>query len=283
MLEFLLALLIIIVLLPHKILLALGRFLGIAVCYIFKEYRVTAEKNLKIAFPDYSLKRIIKIRNDTFKNIAMNFMEFALINFKTKKFWLKKIEITGANILKKLLKEKKSIILVTAHIGNWELMASYLAMRGYPLSVVARNIPDKRLNKLLVNMRKRRKMNVIYRSGRVNIKKMLKVLKSSEILAVLIDQDTNVGGVFVDFFSRPAFTPTAVSQFARIKNTVAVPCFIYRKKDLSHKIIIKEPVELRGDEKKDTAKCTKIIENFIREHSDQWVWMHPRWKRQPEF
>ncbi len=282
LLKVLLCLLIVIVLLPYQFSLALGRILGWLACWIAKNYRIMVEKNLKLAFGKYSYNEIRKIRNKTFKNIGMNLVEFGLLSFRSKKFWFKRIDITGRHILEKHLDNKQGVILLSAHVGNWELMGAYLAMIGYPINVVAREIYDKRLDRLLVAMRNRRGVNIIYREGRVNTKKMISVLKKGEVLGILMDQDTRVGGIFVDFFGRPAYTPTAVSQFARIKNTVVVPGFVYRKKNLRHQVVIMEQCSGGVNEEKETREYTKIIEDFIRKYPEQWVWMHPRWKRRPE-
>ncbi|MFW6134875.1 MAG: lysophospholipid acyltransferase family protein [Elusimicrobiota bacterium] len=278
----LVGLLIIIVLLPYKVSLALGRILGTLVCFTYKKYRITADKNLKKALSgEYSPNELRNIRIKTFKNIGMNLMEFAVLNFRSKKFWKKRIEIHGRENIEKYLKQNKGIIYLTAHIGNWELMGAFLAMTGYPINVVARKVYDRRLNWLLVNIRKRRDVNTIYRTGRRNTKKMIKVLKRGEVLGILIDQDTKVGGTFADFFGQPAYTPTAVSQFSRIKDTVILPGFIYRKSNLNHQIIIKEAVPKGTNEQEETQKHNNIIENMIREEPSQWVWMHRRWKKRP--
>lgn len=279
--KFLLCFLVVIVILPYRLSLWLGRILGLAACHIAKNYRIRVEKNLKQAFPGYSFDEIRRVRDGCYKNIGMNLVEFGLLNFRSKKFWLGKIDFTGRELLEKYLNNKQGVILLGAHIGNWELMGAYLAMLGYPVNVVAREIYDKRLNWLLVSIRLRRRVNMIYREGRSNTKKMVAAIKRGEILGILIDQDTKVGGRFVDFFGRPAYTPTAISQFARIKGSVVMPGFIYRKKGFRHQVVVTEPRAGGIDEEKETREYTKIIEDLIREHPSQWVWMHPRWKRKP--
>lgn len=276
--EFLLCFLIVIVIMPYRLSLLLGRLLGLGICYIYKNYRYKVEENLKLAFADYPRDKIRGIRDKSYKNMGMNLVEFGLLNFRSKKFWLKKINIIGREIMEKHIRNKHGIVLLGAHIGNWELMGAYLAMLGYPMTIVAKELYDKRLNWLLITLRLRRGVKIIYRTGRANTKSMIAVLKRGEVLGILIDQDTKVGGRFVRFFGRPAYTPTAISQFARIKNTVVIPGFIYRRKDLRHQVVIMKQRPGGIDEKKETQEYTSIIEKFIRQHPSQWVWVHPRWK-----
>jgi len=278
--KFLVFLLAAVVVCPYRFSLFIGRVLGYWACYLAPYYRKKADENLKKAFGWNPLK-IRDVREKVFAYTGMNLVDFALINFRSGKFWKKRIEINGSERIREYLAQGKGIIYLTAHIGNWELMGAYLAMIGYPINVVARKIYEPRLNRLLVSMRSRHKVNTLYRSGRGNARKMMKALKRGEVLGVLIDQDTKVGGVFVDFFGRPAYTPTAVSQFSRIKNTVVLPGFIHRKHDYTHRIDVLEPVTMSGSEKEDTQNCTRVIEEYIKQHPWQWVWMHPRWKRKP--
>ncbi|MBN2406430.1 MAG: lysophospholipid acyltransferase family protein [Elusimicrobia bacterium] len=276
---FLVVLLAVIALLPYRISLALGRLLGWLACYTAAGYRKKVDSNLREAFGHLPQESIKSIREETFMNIGMNLVEFGMLNFRPADFWRNKIDLEGKDILDRYLDGGKGIILLSAHIGNWELLGAYLAMAGYPVNVVAREIYDKRLDLLLVSLRSRRRVNTIYRHGRANMKKMVAAVKRKELLGILIDQDTSVGGVYVEFFGKPAYTPTAVSQFARIRNSVVLPAFIYRKSDMKHQVVIMEAVGGGADIAAETQEYTKIIEDFIRNHPAQWVWMHPRWKK----
>jgi KDO2-lipid IV(A) lauroyltransferase len=260
----------------------LGRMLGWTACYLGKKYRLAVEKNLKHAFKDYSLSKIRRVRDESYMNMGMNVVEFGLLSFRSRKFWLDKIEIIGRDIMEDNVKNKRGSVYITAHIGNWELMGAYLSMIGLPINVIAREIYIKSLDRILVSLRGRRGVNTIPRVGRANTKNMISAIRKGEVLGILIDQDTKVGGVFVDFFGRPAYTPTAISQFSRIKNADVVSGFVYRKKDLKHQIVIRRHNKGGIDEVAETREYTKIMEDFIKEHPAQWVWMHPRWKRKPQ-
>jgi len=280
--EALFGLLAVIVILPCRVSLFLGRVLGLTACRLYRSYRRSVEKNLFAAFPSLAPVKLKKLRNRIFMNMGMNMVEFGLFAFRSKKFWMGRIDIVGNEILEGIFSKGMGVICMSAHVGNWELLGAYLAMLGHPVNVVAREATDRRLNRLLVAIRERMKVKTIYRSGRSNMRKMVACLKKGELLGVLIDQDTKVGGIFVDFFGRPAYTPTAVSQFARLKGTSVVSGFIFRKKDNTHRVVIQGPLPGGEDIEKETGIYTGMIENFIEKHPEQWVWMHPRWKRRPE-
>jgi KDO2-lipid IV(A) lauroyltransferase len=116
---------------------------------------------------------------------------------------------------------------------------------------------------------------------------MLKALKNREIIALLIDQDTAVPGVFVDFFSKEAWTPSGMAVLAHRTDASVVLALDVRMPDDTHRAIIK-PIEIKrtGDMDKDiletTRAVTKMIETHIRQYPEQWVWMHERWKTRPE-
>ncbi len=276
---FLVAFLVFIVIIPYRVSLILGSIMGKASMYLSKSNRKVALGNLITAFPEKNPSEIRGICRKAFSNLGMNLVEFGLLNFRSKKFWLKRVDIEGDEILKKHLGQGKGVVYLTAHIGNWELMGAYLSMTGHPISVVARELRDKFVNSILVYFRKKTGVHTIYRDGRANTKRMVKALRNARVLGILIDQDTKVGGTFVDFFGREAYTPTAVAQFGRLKETVIIPGFISRRKNGSHLITVMPPVEKSGNDKVQTQRHTGIIESFIRKNPSQWVWMHPRWKR----
>ncbi|MEA3506172.1 MAG: lysophospholipid acyltransferase family protein [Elusimicrobiota bacterium] len=278
MVLFLVALLLTVVILPRRLSLYMGEMLGLWGCHLAPRYRRAAQKNIEKAFTGITMGRARQIRDRSYKNMGANIVDAALMNFRSKKFWLKRITISGNNYLKQNLGQGRGVVYLTAHIGNWELMGAFLSMIGHPINVVARRMTDSVLDRLLVGVRGRRGYNTIYRSGTGNMRKMLKVLKAGQVLGILIDQDTKVGGVFVDFFGHSAYTPTAVAQFGKMDNTVIIPGFIYRNKDYSYRVEVLRPLDKKGDMREQTQEQTRIIEEFIKKHPAQWVWMHPRWK-----
>jgi len=195
------------------------------------------------------------------------------------------VAFEGKQNMDSALKIGRGAIILTAHFGNWELLGASLALSGYGISFIVRPVRSPRLDALVNRNRESMGVGCIPR-GR-SVRDALRCLKRNELLGILADIDTRVDGVFVDFFGRPAFTPRGPVSIALRTGAVLVPAFIIRQKDDTHRVVIKKALELKitgaleEDIRVNTARFTKIIESYIREYPEQWIWIHQRWKTQP--
>ena len=273
--------------LPYKFSVAfLADVLGWLAYYVVSDARKKARKHLTMCFPDKSLEEINKIIKTVFKYEAKNFFE--LLNFPkmSDEFFdsIALMEKSQQEIFKKLLERKKGILALSAHCGNWEMLAAGVA-KHFPLNVIARKIYIEELNDMLVKYRNMKNVKVILRSEKSSARKMIKALKDNEIIAMLIDQDTKVQSVFVDFFGMPASTPLGLASLALKTGTPVVLCLDKRLPGDKHTFIISDEIvpdascgNFDEDVKNFTAKMTKCLEKYIRENPEQWVWFHERWK-----
>jgi KDO2-lipid IV(A) lauroyltransferase len=162
-------------------------------------------------------------------------------------------------------------------------MGASLAFWGYPINVIARKIYLEYWNTMMVSHREKVGMKVILRSDESSARDIMKALKKNELIGILIDQDTKVTGVFVDFFGRKAYTPSGFAAIALRSGAAVVGGFMIRSGN-RHVLRVTKPLELEhtGDKQKDvfvnTQLFTKMLEDIIREYPEQWVWMHSRWK-----
>jgi KDO2-lipid IV(A) lauroyltransferase len=177
-------------------------------------------------------------------------------------------------------------IFLTSHTGCWELLGAYLAIEGIPLDVVARRIYDERLERMLIDSRESAGMGNISRG--TGTREIIRSLNAGRGIGFLIDQDIkNVKGEFVDFFGIPAHTATAPAQLALRRGIPILPILTYRDDNHCHHACIGEPlmIDISGDIDRDihalTSRCSEVTEAFIREHPEQWVWFHERWKTRP--
>jgi len=272
---------------PYKSAVWLGGRIGYLAYYVAREARRVTEKNLEVAFPEKNPDEIRTIARQVFVNQGKNTFELFSFPKLSKERILKIVKIENESELRKPIDSGAGIIMPSAHCGNWEIMGASFAALGLPVNVVARKIYIDGLNSMLVGFRESKGMKVVLRSEKNAAKLMLKALRNREIIALLIDQDTAVPGVFVDFFSKKAWTPSAVASLALRTGASIVLALDVRMPDDTHKAIIK-PVELRrsGDTEKDIAENTQAItaqiEEHIRRYPEQWVWMHERWKTRPD-
>jgi Kdo2-lipid IVA lauroyltransferase/acyltransferase len=179
----------------------------------------------------------------------------------------------------------KGVIFLTCHLGAFDLQVSTMALKGLNPNIIGTPLKDERLNDLLWNYRNKYGANAIER-GRETFR-LIKVLKSGGSVALLIDQDTKVKSRFVKFFGKDAATPVGATVLALKTGAAVVPTFVYLGKDWKqHMEILPEvKLEVSGDDEADmvnnTQLLTTITENIIRQHPEQWVWMHERWKTRP--
>jgi len=195
------------------------------------------------------------------------------------------VTASGMEHLDRAFATGQGLLMITCHFGNWELLGGWLARNGYRMGVVGTTLFDPRLDRILVETRESSGVTNIARGK--GTREILRVLKRGEAVGMLIDQDTKVDGVFVDFFGRPAHTPTGPVVLARRLGLPIIPIFCYLKDDFTYQIECLPPLELvkSGDEAYDirtnTQRCSAAYEAMIRRFPEQWVWMHKRWKTQP--
>jgi KDO2-lipid IV(A) lauroyltransferase len=179
----------------------------------------------------------------------------------------------------------KGIIYFTGHIGAFELMITTMGLHGMPFMVIGTALKDDRLNDILVQFRAAHGSEPIQR-GRETFK-LIKTLKSGGAVGMLIDQDTRVKSRFVDFFGMQASTPVGAAMMAMKTGAAVIPALIHLGDDNMQHMTLLPELELinTGDEEKDmvanTQVFTTILEQAIRRHPSQWVWMHERWKTRP--
>jgi len=199
---------------------------------------------------------------------------------------LNKFLITeGLENYEKAFAKGKGVMFLTSHLGAFDLQITNMALRGLKPNIIGTALKDERLNELLWQYRNAYGAVAIER-GKESMR-LFKVLKSGGSIAILIDQDTKVKSRFVDFFGMKAATPIGATILALRTGAAVVPTYIYLGDDgMQHMQILPEiPLLITGDEETDlvvnTQNFTNFTEQIVREHPEQWVWMHERWKTKP--
>lgn len=268
---------------------ALGRGFGSLAFVVARGERRKALESLAVAFPEKSEAERLELARRCFRHLGQAAFELGCIRQIDRRIdelveWPADVRA----VLDSALAERKGVVFITGHVGNWELLARRVALAGYPSQSIAKETSDPRTTALVERFRREGKVGSIWRGQGGAAKQMLRALKEGEILGLLIDQDTNVQNVFVPFFGTLAATPRAAADLALRTHAAVVVGFCQRVGDgakyrLSMKRVPFPPPS--GDKQVDatalTAAMSAEIEAAIRLTPEQWVWMHRRWKTRP--
>jgi KDO2-lipid IV(A) lauroyltransferase len=256
--------------------LRIGEVLGLLLYLLDAKGRERAIKNLMSSFPGKSSKEIRRTAKLCYINMGRNMAEFSRFARPNRSELLNLVRIEGRENLDRALALGKGVLLMSAHFGNWELLGGVLAAKGYKVNAIVRNLRIESLNRLVNELRTAAGFRPIPREK--GLKSALRSLRGNQILAILADIDTSSEGVFVDFFGRPAYTPSGPVLISLKTGAPIVPAFIIREGSRNHRVVIGEPLRITGDVKRDTQTFTRIVEVFVRRYPYQWIWMHRRWR-----
>ena len=272
---------------PARLLFALFSGAGWCAYHLLRRERRKALDNLAAAFGgEMTAAERARIARGVFVNQGKTMAELALSPRMDSAALHRLVSMEGREIIDREKRKGKGIIIITGHLGNWELIPAYFVSVGLHGGVVARRVYYEKYERLLSRLRLSKGFRVFYRDE--SPRAILKTLKNNEVVGILADQDVRkLDGVFVEFFGRPAYTPTAPVLIAMKTGAPLIPARIVRE-GRKHRIVVDEPIPLRrsGDREADlvhnTQAWSRVIERYIREHPDQWVWMHRRWRTRPE-
>ncbi len=266
----------------------LGSGLGCFLYLALKKRRRIALENLQIAFGDeMSADERAQICRRNFQQIgktAIEFLRFPKLTFEN--IW-KEVTVEGKEHLIGALDQGKGAIVFLPHFGNWELLALvYGALIPDQAKAIAFPLKNRYLNGLVSQYRERLSLKLITR--RRAVRETLRALRENFAIGFFADQNAGREGVFVDFFGKPA---SAVRGPATLALKTGAPLLLsmdIRQPDDRHHVIITPAIglEISGDLEQDvqinTAHILKILETYIRQYPDQWLWTHNRWKTQPD-
>jgi len=255
---------------------------------LIPKLRKTAEFNLRLAFPGRKEAERRAILHKMTRNLGWMAVEFARFPRYTKENIENVVLLDGHENFLAGQRRGKGVIYLTGHIGAWELSSFAHALYGYPLHYMARPLDNKLLDAMVNTYRGLSGNMPIYKNEAARV--MLKVLKNAGTVGILADQNTMPQeGVFVDFFGTPACTTTGIARVALHTDAAVVPGYVFWDENLrKYRLRFEPPVELvrTGDLERDivtnTQRFSTVIEQIIRAHPDQWVWVHARWKNRPK-
>ncbi|HXY23245.1 MAG TPA: lysophospholipid acyltransferase family protein [Candidatus Acidoferrum sp.] len=259
------------------------------ILYLFlPKLKKTAQINLRIAFPEWSESQRNALIQKMLRNMGWMAAEFARFPKYAKQNIEQLVVLDGHENFLEAQRRGKGVLVLTGHIGAWELSSFAHALYGYPLRYMARPIENARIDALINRYRGLSGNQPIFKNESARV--MLKVLKNAGTVGVLADQNTMPEeAVFVDFFGKPASTTTGIARLALHTDAAVVPGYALWDENLKkYRLCFERSVELirtgnaERDIQENTQRFTKVLEEIIRKYPDQWVWVHGRWNTRPK-
>ena len=249
--------------------------------------RKTALFNLRLAFPEWSEAQRRAVVGKMARQLGWMAVEFARFPRLTPENIEQVVLLDGQENYLAGRSRGKGVLVLTGHIGAWELSSFAHAMYGFPLHFMARPLDNPRVDALINRYRCLSGDRPIFKNE--SARAMLKILREAGTIGILADQNTMPEeGVFVDFFGTAACSTAGIARVALHTDAAVVPGYVCWDESIrKYRLRFEPPLELvrTGDAERDirenTARFAKVLEGIIRKHPDQWVWVHARWKTRP--
>jgi KDO2-lipid IV(A) lauroyltransferase len=271
---------------PRSLLLAMGSAAGFAGYLLDRRHRRITMDNLEAAFTEsLPLARKKQIARRCWKHFGRTLFDTLLFPRLSGELGQRLAHYEGLEHIRNAYAKGKGVILFSAHYGHWELIALMQGYLGLQLALVTRPLDNPRLERMLAEARGGSGNLIIHKRNAVS--EMLKALRKGIGVGIVIDQDARHEGIFVPFFNRPASTTPTLALLALRTGASVVPVRSVPLDDGSYKITYEPELEVvrtanrKNDVLRLTEHCTAIIERWVRQQPELWLWMHRRWKTQP--
>ena len=210
-----------------------------------------------------------------YANIGQTFFEaFNLKDIKEENIVIHK---SREDILEKIQNDNKPTIVLTAHTGNWELLAAYFIKKGFKIATAARKARFKIAQEMIEKIRSAYGIQTIWRCGNQGAKEILDVIKNKHLMAGLIDQHTRVTSIPSTFFGHEVKVPSSLIKIAKKNDANIIIAFNFRK-DLTHYDFYLHYLDPECSREEIVKTYNELLEKYIRMYPDEWVWMHKRWR-----
>ena len=257
-------------------------------CYLaLARLRHVGERNLELAFPELSSKTRKRILRHLFRNLGWQLVEFCRMPRYTAENTRGWIRTEGLLHYLSAEAKGKGVLVLTGHLGGWELSSFYHSLMGHPMGMVIRRLDNRLLDEYVNSIRCLYGNRALHKDDFA--RGLLTAMHAGETVGILMDTNmTPPQGVFVKFFGITACTASGLARVALKTGAAVVPGFLVWEA-AERKYVLHFGPELAftqtGDHEADiltaTQQCNDVLESWIRRYPDQWLWIHRRWKNRP--
>jgi KDO2-lipid IV(A) lauroyltransferase len=274
-------------LMPLKVAQSFAKTLAFVVFHLTPIRKKVTIDNLKRAFPEKNHSEINRIAYGSYKNFVTTIVELLWFPRFTDKKLRETVKIRNIELLYEELKKEKGAILMSAHFGNWELVAMAIGrMSGHPVTIVVQGMRNPYVGKLVNDYRCRYGNRVVDMS--IAVREIIRALNEKKVVAMLGDQSAGPEGAFIEYFGIPASTYLGPAVFSLKTRAPLIVGIVIRQKDGTYEVI-GEAVDKTGIEEFSeqnaielTRRHVAILEKYVRLYPDHWLWQHRRWKHTPK-
>jgi len=273
--------------LPRSVARAAGTAIGWFAFHILGRLQRVGLINLLLAFPEKSATERTRILRGMYRNLGWELAEFCQMPHYTLPQANSFIRYEGLEHYLAARDLSQGVLVLTGHLGAWELSSFYHSLAGYPMSMVIRRLDNPLIDRFVNRIRCQHGNRVLHKNDFA--RGLIASMRAGKTVGVLMDTNmTPPQGEFVDFFGHPACTASGVARVALRTGAAVVPGFLLwepaEKKYVLHFLPALSLVNT-GDDEHDavatTQLFTKTLEDIIRRYPDQWLWVHRRWKTRP--
>ena len=268
--------------LPRPVSLASGAALGALFHRLHGPRRELAAANLRAAFPDRTEADRRAILRATFAQLGRHIVDFLCFDAMSPPQMLSLVDIEGAGHVRSAMARGRGVLYFGGHFGSWELLIMVHALRFQRIVMVARTLDNPLIERLMERMRTRVGTRVLPRRGA--LRALLRELRHGGSVGMMIDQHIqDRSAVAVDFLGRPASTTSAVASLALRTGAAVIPVFAIPLPGHRYRLVYEAPVTPPAEDDPDpvrtyTARCTELLERYVRRDPHLWLWMHRRWR-----
>jgi KDO2-lipid IV(A) lauroyltransferase len=244
-------------------------------------------QNLHLAFPDMPEADRLHILENVYRNLGWLLAEFCQMANYTPESAGKFIRYEGLEHYLAARERGKGVLVLTGHLGAWELSSFYHSLVGYPMGLVIRRLDNPLVDRFVNRIRCLHGNRVIHKDDFA--RGLIASMRAGETVGILMDTNmTPPQGIFVPFFDIPACTASGLARVALKTDAAVVPGFLLWEENeqryvlrFGEELTLERTGNSEADTMANTALFTAVIERYIRQYPDQWLWMHRRWKTRP--